>query len=296
MAKLLDSPKASGGPGIEPRWTHSAKDVIGTAYSTSSRIWFTVSRGVLSEIYFPTIDRPQIRDLQFLVSDSETFFHDAHRHLSTSIEYLGEHGLGVRMTNNDPEGRYKLTAEVIADPHLPCLLIDTWLEGDSDFLKRLHVYVLVAPHLEVGGWHNNAYVADMEGREFLVAHKNDVWLAMAATTTFLKRSCGYVGTTDGWQDLAANFKMDDQFACAEDGNVAMMAEIDLREDNHFTLGLALAERFIVRSLRSFKVSAFRSSIIASAFWINGRVPAAISIRLSISPVTAATSTAAAANW
>jgi glucoamylase len=238
MAKLLDSPKAPGGPGIEPRWTHSAKDVIGTAYSTSSRIWFTVSRGVLSEIYFPTIDRPQIRDLQFLVSDSETFFHDAHRHLSTSIEYLGEHGLGVRMTNNDPEGRYKLTAEVIADPHLPCLLIDTWLEGDPDFLKRLHVYVLVAPHLEVGGWHNNAYVADMEGREFLVAHKNDVWLAMAATTTFLKRSCGYVGTTDGWQDLAANFKMDDQFACAEDGNVAMMAEIDLREDNHFTLGLA----------------------------------------------------------
>src|ERR1700744_2036629 len=165
MVKLLDTPKATGGPGIEPRWTHSPKDIIGTAYSTPSRIWFTVSRGVISEIYFPTIDRPQVRDLQFLVSDNENFFHDPHRHLNTSIEDLGQQGLGVRITNYDPEGRYKLIAEVISDPHLPCLLLDTWLEGDPKFLARLHVYALIAPHLEVGGWGNNAYVADMEGRE-----------------------------------------------------------------------------------------------------------------------------------
>ena len=57
MARLEYTPVGTGGPGIEPRWTHSAKDIIGTAYSTSSRIWFTVSRGVLSEIYFPTLDR-----------------------------------------------------------------------------------------------------------------------------------------------------------------------------------------------------------------------------------------------
>ncbi|MGH7932220.1 MAG: glycoside hydrolase family 15 protein, partial [Candidatus Binataceae bacterium] len=50
---------ATGAPGIPPRWTHSAKDVIGTAYSTSSHIWYTISRGVLSEIYFPTLDHPQ---------------------------------------------------------------------------------------------------------------------------------------------------------------------------------------------------------------------------------------------
>ena len=87
-----DSPVASGGPGISPRWTHSAKDVVGTAYATASRVWFTVSRGVISEVYFPTIDRPQIRDLQFLVSDGETFFHDAHRAPRIQpIEYLGEH-------------------------------------------------------------------------------------------------------------------------------------------------------------------------------------------------------------
>src|SRR5260370_12648421 len=107
MATLQHSTEATGAPGITRRWTHSGKDVIGTAYSTASRIWFTVSGGVISEVYFPTLDHPQIRDLQFLVSDGETFFHDAHRNLENTIAYLGEHRLGVRIINADPAGRYR---------------------------------------------------------------------------------------------------------------------------------------------------------------------------------------------
>ena len=238
MALLEYTPVATGGPGIEPRWTHSAKDIIGTAYSTSSRIWYTVSRGVLSEVYFPTLDRPQIRDLQFLVTDGESFFHDAHRNLQTRTEYLGEHGLGVRITNSDPDGRYRLVAEVIADPHQPCVLIDTQLEGDPAFLRKLHAYVIVAPHLEVGGWGNNGNVATIAGREFLTAHKGGTWMALAATAPFVARSCGYVGSTDGWQDLSHHFKLAYDFAAATDGNIALTGEIDLSAGFHFTLGLA----------------------------------------------------------
>src|SRR5512135_1665266 len=76
MAVLLQGHAASGGPGGEPRWTRSDKDGVGTAYSALSRVWFTVSKGILNEVYYPTIDRPQIRDLQYLVSDGETFFSD----------------------------------------------------------------------------------------------------------------------------------------------------------------------------------------------------------------------------
>src|SRR5207249_11508432 len=54
--------RAFGGPGIEPRWTRSAKDGVGTAYATSSRLWYTLSLGIITEAYFPTIDRPQLRD------------------------------------------------------------------------------------------------------------------------------------------------------------------------------------------------------------------------------------------
>ncbi len=77
---------AFGAPGIAPRWTQSAKDAIGTAYSAGSTVWFTVSAGILNEVYYPTIDRPQIRDLQYLVTDGESFFHDERRHLESRLE------------------------------------------------------------------------------------------------------------------------------------------------------------------------------------------------------------------
>jgi glucoamylase len=50
--------KAFGWPGIEPRWTHGGKDGVGTAYAASSRIWFTFWNGIITEVYYPTVDRP----------------------------------------------------------------------------------------------------------------------------------------------------------------------------------------------------------------------------------------------
>ena len=60
---------AFGAPGMEPRWTSSVKDAVGTAYSGSSRLWFTTSHGIVNEIYHPTIDHPQVRDMEFLNTD-----------------------------------------------------------------------------------------------------------------------------------------------------------------------------------------------------------------------------------
>ncbi len=73
MAVVRTARQAFGHPGIAPRWTRSAKDAVGTAYAASSRVWFTMSRGVLNEVYYPTVDRPQIRDLQYLITDGRSF-------------------------------------------------------------------------------------------------------------------------------------------------------------------------------------------------------------------------------
>ncbi len=69
------------------------------------------------------------------------------------------------------------------------------------------VYALLAPHLEVGGWGNHGNVTYASGREFLTAHKDQTWLALAANVPFVQRSCGYVGTTDGWQDVVEQFQV-----------------------------------------------------------------------------------------
>ena len=90
MYRWLDQQgEAFGGPGSEPRWTSSVKDAVGTAYAASSRIWFTCAYGVLNEIYHPTIDRAQVRDMEFLITDGETFVSEESatctRALSTSM-------------------------------------------------------------------------------------------------------------------------------------------------------------------------------------------------------------------
>ena len=98
--------EAFGAPGIDPRWTHGNKNGVGTAYAASSRIWFTLFGGIVTEVYYPTVDRPQIRDLQYLVTDGKSFFQEEKRDLQASVERLSRHTLGYRCTNSDPDGRY----------------------------------------------------------------------------------------------------------------------------------------------------------------------------------------------
>jgi hypothetical protein len=93
---LDDDGPAFGGPGLEPRWTSSKKDAVSTAYAASSRIWFTASHGTLNEIYYPTIDRPQTRDMELLFTDEETFFHEEKRDFEYDFHYIDDDALAMR--------------------------------------------------------------------------------------------------------------------------------------------------------------------------------------------------------
>jgi glucoamylase len=233
--------QAFGRPGIPPRWTSSSKEGVGTAYSTASRVWFTLSHGVLNEVYFPTIDRPQIRDLQFLISDGETFFHEEKRDLDSEIEYIERHTLGYRVVSADPARRYRISKEIITDPHQPCVLIHAKVEAPAEWLSRLQLYVLLAPHLETTGWGNSARKLRVAGNDILLAWKGRTFLALGANCGFSRTSCGYVGVSDGWQDLRDNFRLDWEFERAEDGNVAVIAQIDITKNPEFMVGLAFGE-------------------------------------------------------
>ena len=140
-----------------------------------------------------------------------------------------------------PGGRYRIVKEVIADPHQPCVLMHTRLEAEADMLAKLRLFALLAPHLEVGGRGNYGNVVQTNWGKVLTAHKGGTWLVLAASVPFLRCSCGYAGTTDGWQDLARNFRMDWEFDCAPDGNIALTGELDIRQSQEFVLALAFGE-------------------------------------------------------
>src|SRR3989440_560750 len=233
----MSSPEDSlafGAPGIEPRWTSSAKEGVGTAYHTSCRLWFTLSHGIVNEIYYPHVDQPNTRDFQFLVSDGETFCHEEKRDLGHLIEYPERDCVFYRLTNSEPRGRYRLVKHVLTDPHRSVLLVHTKVEVLDESLRgKLRVYALLAPHIAGCGAGNSGWCSEISGTELIRAQREDVHLIMACSTGFSRRSVGYVGFSDGWQDLMSNFKMDWEFRTAERGNIALTGEVHLSGSGEF---------------------------------------------------------------
>ncbi|HVU07118.1 MAG TPA: glycoside hydrolase family 15 protein [Verrucomicrobiae bacterium] len=230
---------AFGAPGIEPRWTSSAKEGLGTAYHTSCRLWFTLSHGIVNEIYYPNVDQPNTRDFQFLITDGETFCHEEKRDLEHKLEFPEHNAPYYRLVNSDPLGRYRLVKCFITDPHQSVFLMHTKLEVQDPSLRdKLKLYALLAPHIARQGAGNSGYCCEISGVKLLRAERAGTHLVMGCSAGFLRRSVGYVGASDGWQDLTNNFKMDWEFCAAENGNIALTAEIDLEQGNEFTTAIA----------------------------------------------------------
>ena len=59
---------APGSPGSESYFDLARKDCVGTARNTTSKVWFTVADGVLSDTYWPTIDATNVNTLQYRAS------------------------------------------------------------------------------------------------------------------------------------------------------------------------------------------------------------------------------------
>ncbi len=236
---LPENSVAFGAPGIEPRWTSSAKEGVGTAYHTSCRLWFTLSHGIVNEIYYPHVDQPNTRDFQFLISDGETFCHEEKRDLNHLIEYPERDCLFYRLTNSEPLGRYRVVKEVLTDPHRSVLLVHTKVEVVDESLRgKLRIYALLAPHIARYGAGNSGWCSQISGAKLLHAERDGVHVIMACGSGFSRRSVGYVGASDGWQDLMHNFKMDWEFCAAENGNIALTGEIEHARSGEFTIAVA----------------------------------------------------------
>ncbi|HEX2184624.1 MAG TPA: glycoside hydrolase family 15 protein, partial [Chloroflexota bacterium] len=232
--------EAPGWPGIPPRWTSSAKCGAGTALSGASRVWFTLSHGILNEVYYPRVDQACTRDLGLLVTADGGFFSEEKRHTRSAIAPLAPGVPAYRLTNTCTQGRYRIEKEVVADPRRDVVLQRVRfvpLVGDPGAYR---VYVLLAPHLGNRGWGNSAWTGEYKGAPMLFAARDGVALALACSAPWLKRSAGFVGASDGWQDLRRHGQMAWEYGVASNGNVALTGEVDLGAAPGGAFVLALA--------------------------------------------------------
>ncbi len=134
-----------------------------------------------------------------------------------------------KLTNTCLEGRYRIEKEILADPKRDVVLQHTRFTALQGKLEDYHVYVELAPHLANEGANNTAWVGDYKGVPMLFAERQGTALALACSAPWLNRSAGFVGVSDGWQDLNHHKQMTRTYTRAENGNVALTGEVDLRQ-------------------------------------------------------------------
>ena len=229
---------APGWPGIAPRWTSSAKSGVGTALNPHSRVWYTLSHGILNEIYFPRVDQACTRDLGLLITDGKNYFSEEKRHCSFENAAI-EPGVPVyQLTNTSLDGRYRIHKEVFSDPYRNVVLQRIRFEPLQGKIEDYRCYALLAPHLANWGNGNTGWTGDYKGHSMLFAKRDHIALAFACSCPWFARSVGFVGFSDGWQDISRNFRMTSQYTRAENGNLALTGEIDLAAcDGKFALAL-----------------------------------------------------------
>ena len=212
---------------------------MGTAIGPWSRVWFTISHGILNEVYYPRVDQANTRDLGLIVTSGTDFFSEEKRDTTSAVELLGSGVPGYRLTNSCVDGRYRIVKTIIADPDRDVVLQDIRFEALRGSIDDYRIYALLAPHLGNQGRGNNGWVGDYKGVRMLFAERDASALALASSVGFASASCGYVGFSDGWQQLRAHNRLVHCYGRAEDGSVALTGEVDLeRCGGHFVLALA----------------------------------------------------------
>jgi glucoamylase len=229
---VLPNGRAPPASGILATWAPAAKDAVGTAPG-APRLWFTVAQGIVTEVYHPRPDIPQLKDLGFIVADDAGFWIEVRRLASYDVAWVDGVVPAITITHRHP--RFTLRLEICADPERDVLLVDFELQGEA-----LDLYVIAAPRLGGDATRNEAAAGEWCGWPVLWAHQGPFGLALAAVDrsgapALRRRSVGCVGESDGWQDFNRHGAMRWNYAEAGPGEVALTAELPA----HGTLALGI---------------------------------------------------------
>ena len=114
---------APGGPGDTALWTPGDKDGFGTATTHASTVWHTLNGGELTEVYYPNLGTPAVRDLQFVVTDGSSWVDRERQDTKHALSLVDARSLSYRQVNTDPDGRYRITKTYTTDPSRNVLLL-----------------------------------------------------------------------------------------------------------------------------------------------------------------------------
>ena len=194
LSAQTTSDLAPGGPGLDAQWESAGKEGIGTSASLESKVWFTLRDGVMTEVYYPTVDVANVRMLQFIVVGGDGVETES-EYTTHRIEVLDSRSLSYRQINTAKNGAFTITKTYTTDTRRNTVLINVQFRTRGNLPYSLYVYY--DPSLNNSGMHDSAWTED----EALLAKDADKASALVSSTGFTEMTNGFFGTSDGLTQL-----------------------------------------------------------------------------------------------
>jgi len=227
---------ATDGPGDESYYDEGRKDCVGTAANDSSKVWYTVADGMLSDVYYPTIDNTNVKSLEYIVTDGSSFTDIQPRDMTYTVKTLAAAGQACQVTATAKNGAYKLVTDYFTNPGSDTVVMRVGYQPLTRAAQRYHVYARLQYLLNGhgGGGSQNA-----GGGSVLVDHGTPVgystnsfseavnrsyatpsYLALAASAPFTAIDNGFAGQpSDGLTQLSDDHALTTGYDDASDGDV-----------------------------------------------------------------------------
>ncbi len=258
----LPAVAAPGGPGTMSYFDLARKDCLGTARNTTSKVWYTVAGGVLSDVYEPTIDNTDVQTLQYVVTDGSTFTDLQTRDMTYTVA-ADPSGMACTVTATSASHGYELITTYITDPARDTVLMDTRLDatpGSHTAMSKLHLYARLDAHVNgdggggtgsnenAGG--NTGTIDTSTGSPVPVVYSTNTvtqaanrsyavptYMALRPSSPSAAASVGYAGTaSDGLTQLAATHTLT-SYDSAPNGHVTATEDVTPRHGDQVTLAL-----------------------------------------------------------
>jgi glucoamylase len=240
---------APGAPGSESYFDLARKDCVGTARNTTSRVWFTVADGVLSDTYWPNVDATNVHTLQYVVTDGSTFTDLQTRDMTYRV-VPDPAGMSCTIVASSAAHHYSITTTYIADPARDAVLMRTRFRGPSGDQVYVRLDPLAGGTGGGGSQNGGGNTASLVGSVPIDANTNTVtnasnrdyavptFEALQAKHGFGAESVGYADSaSDGQTMLDASHALTTSYDSAPNGHVTLTAQLRLRHDGSTDLAL-----------------------------------------------------------
>jgi glucoamylase len=236
LAPPANAADAPGAPGAASVWAPAQKSMLGTSASTTSRVYFTGYRGIVSEVFYPVVDTVDTVDLQFLVGDAAKTFVDEEKLQAYAVTRPDPKVLEWQAVTSNAGHGWSITKRIFVDPTRNALVERVAFNAlGGKQVKDFNVYVLHNPSMNNSGAGDVSHTLASGGRTLLVASEGSRASALGVSRAWVASggapmvSSGFVGSSDGYTDLlggASDKTMNWAYTNAATGNVAQMGWVD----------------------------------------------------------------------